>query len=319
MFSRILVPLDGSQRAESALPVAAKIARAANGSVVLVQSVNFPSQLNAGAAFAPALYTPELIEAQEAEATRYLQTISTSPVLTGIHTDVRVFTGTPAISILDSLASERADLIVMTSHGRTGLARWALGSVAQQLVRHAPVPVFVLREHGPSVIEPHPDMEHLFRVLVPLDGSPLAETSLEPAAALVSALTAPSQGALHLVLVLLPYEADTEYMPEALAMQGAKSYLGGVAERLRTAHAGLHVTWTVAAQLDVASAILRVAERGDDTEGAGVFGGCDMIAMATHGYSGLKHWMMGSVTERMLESTKLPVLIVRPVAANDTH
>jgi nucleotide-binding universal stress UspA family protein len=139
--------------------------------------------------------------------------------------------------------------------------------------------------------------------------------ALEPAVQLALALASPSTAprpALHLLLVLPPLDADDENMPEALAKEGAKSYLAGVAKRLEADHAGLLVTWTVTAQLDVASAILRVAENGDDTEGAGAFGGCDGIAMATHGYSGLKRWMLGSTTERVLQAAKLPLLIVRP-------
>jgi len=74
----------------------------------------------------------------------------------------------------------------------------------------------------------------------------------------------------------------------------------------------LPVTWSVAVDTDVAEAIIRVAENGEDAEGAGVFGGCDLIAMATHGYSGMQRWAMGSITERVLSATKLPLLIIRP-------
>jgi len=74
----------------------------------------------------------------------------------------------------------------------------------------------------------------------------------------------------------------------------------------------LTVTWSVAVDADAAHALMRVAENGEDAEGAGVFGGCDIIAMATHGRSGLQRWAMGSVTERVLGTTHLPLLIVRP-------
>lgn len=309
MYTRILVPLDGSPRAEHALPVAARIARAAGGTVVLIRAVSIPTDL--GTSFAPVTITSELIEAQEAGAASYLRGIAESAALVGISTETAVLTGSPALAILDAIVLRRIDLVVLTSHGRTGLARWALGSVAQHLVRHATTPVLVLREHGAPALERQADTEHFSRILVPLDGSPLAEAALEPAAALAEAMTTPAHGALHLVLVLLPYESDREYMPEALAMRGAQDYLGDVAERLRAAHVGLQVTWTVDAQLDVASAILRVAEQFDDREGPTPIGRFDLIAMATHGYSGLKRWMFGSTTERVLQgATKLPVLIV---------
>ena len=78
------------------------------------------------------------------------------------------------------------------------------------------------------------------------------------------------------------------------------------------------MTWSVALDVDAASAIIGVAENGEDVEGAGVFGGCNFIAMATHGRGGLQHWAMGSVAERLLAGTQLPMLIVRSqLAANE--
>ncbi|MFI5274730.1 MAG: universal stress protein, partial [Ktedonobacterales bacterium] len=76
----------------------------------------------------------------------------------------------------------------------------------------------------------------------------------------------------------------------------------------------LQVSWSVTSGLDVAQALLRVAETGEDVEGAGAASRCDVIAMATHGRSAIARWALGSITERVLHSTKLPLLIVRPAA-----
>jgi nucleotide-binding universal stress UspA family protein len=99
----------------------------------------------------------------------------------------------------------------------------------------------------------------------------------------------------------------------------AKRYLSATVEHLHegltvpaVADLKLTITWSVAVDTDVARAIIRLAENGEDTEGAGVFGGCDVIAMATHGYSGLQRWAMGSITQRVLSATTLPLLVVRP-------
>jgi nucleotide-binding universal stress UspA family protein len=81
----------------------------------------------------------------------------------------------------------------------------------------------------------------------------------------------------------------------------------GLAAQLKVA-----VTWSVVFGGDAATSIIRVAENGEDAEGAGVFGGCDVIALSTHGRGGLQRWAMGSVTERVLSGTRLPVLIVQP-------
>jgi nucleotide-binding universal stress UspA family protein len=98
----------------------------------------------------------------------------------------------------------------------------------------------------------------------------------------------------------------------------AKIYLNSIADQLREgplSHLDLSITWSVAVDTDVAHAIIRMAENGEDAEGAGVFGRCDLIAIATHGRSGLQHWVLGSITERVLGATKLPILVVRPEAA----
>jgi nucleotide-binding universal stress UspA family protein len=75
------------------------------------------------------------------------------------------------------------------------------------------------------------------------------------------------------------------------------------------------VTWSIAVELDFASGLIRVAENGQDTEeaeDAGLLGGCDLIAMATHGTTGIRRWALGNITERVLHGTKLPILVVHP-------
>lgn len=312
MFTRIMVPLDGSARAERALPVAANIAKATGGAVILTRVETIPMQY--APAGVPAVVPPldvEAMEAERAEFVTYLSDLAGSIAqLSNVPTEKVVLTGSPAQSILAVVSTARADLVVMTSHGRTGFSRWLLGSVAEQIAHYAPVPVLIVREQSQALAGQPGDMEHLTRVLVPLDGSPLAEAALEPAAKLAAAIS--SEPALHLVLVVSPYEAIETHMPEALAVNGAKEYLGKIAERMKQEHPGLSVTWSVGAGLDVAETIIRIAERGDDTEGAGVFGGCDVIAIATHGRTGFARWALGSITERVLHGTKLPLLVVRP-------
>lgn len=319
MFTRILVPLDGSSRAESAIPVAAKIsktnANARGGTVILTRVETIPVMY--APAVAPAVVTPLNVEAMEAECTAlatYLSDLTGSvTALANVPTETLVLTGSPAQSILEAVSTTRADLVVMTSHGRTGVSRWLLGSVAEQIAHHAPVPVLVVRAQTPVLAGQNPDLEHLARVLVPLDGSPLAEAALEPAARLAAAISSsPAEPALHLVLVVSPAEAIAANMPEALAVEGAKDYLTKIANRMKSEYPALRVTWSVGVGLDVAETLIRIAERGDDTEGAGAFGGCDVIAIATHGRTGFARWALGSITERVLHGTKLPLLIVRP-------
>lgn len=325
MFRRILVPLDGSALAEQALPTAGRIARATGGSVVLVQVIVPPVEYGYGPYLQQPLFTrtDEALRDDLEEATHHLERVAASSSLTGIKTEVEARYGSAGTEIFSGAQAKNIDLIVMCSHGRTGFKRWVLGSVAQKVAWHAPVPVLVLRQHT-TTAGLHPSIEQPLKVLVPLDGSALAKAALRPAAQLAAALAAPGQGAIHLVRVVkrdtLPGEILDPTTKEHL-LHKAKTYLTSVTEHLRegiAAELKVAVTWSVALDTNAAEAIIRVAENGEVVEGAGSFGGCGFIALATHGREGVQRWAMGSVAERVLAGTKLPVFIVRPQhAANE--
>jgi len=209
MFKRILVPLDGSERAERAIPVAARLARASGGSVVLARVVSTPIE------FWPALVSEPnkaqtIVDTDLADTKKYLASITIAPALDGVPTESAALFGPPASAILSVAHSSHADLIVLCSHGYTGMTRWVLGSVTEKVVRHASIPVFVLREGGPIPAGPYPDATRPLRALVALDGSSHAKTAIEPAANLIAALAAPAQGALHLTRVVKPVASDDE-------------------------------------------------------------------------------------------------------------
>ncbi len=313
MFEHILVPLDGSPRAERALPVAARIVRASGGSLLLVQVINPLMEYGGGLIPVP-LPTERVIESELADAADYLKTIAASPRLSGIQTSTEVAFGTPAQHILAVAASREVDLIVLCSHGRTGFMRWVLGSVAYTLAHESGVPTLILRESEPALLLSRSDAARPLCALVPLDGSQLAETALIPAAYLIAALAAPTQGALHLaqVVKIFPETAEEGFVSEINeeALQRARAYLATAGERLRASvkDLKLSITYSVELDTDAASALVSLAEHGGkETEG-----GCDLIAISTHGRTGLERWVMGSVTDRILNTTKLPMLIVRP-------
>lgn len=320
MFKRILVPVDGSARAERAIAVAARLALASGGSVILLRVVNSTNDL-----WISGLPPRTQIETQfapgQTQAEKYLAGLTTSPNLKTVPTETVVQVGSPAHVILSVASSYQADLIVLCSHGATGMTRWFLGSVAEKVARHSFLPVLVLREGGPAPTGPHPDASRPLRVLVPLDGSAYAKTALLPAANLIAALAFPAQGAMHLVRVVLPSAEYAQEGKETCTLHKARIYLQRAVEHLREGwvappvnHLNLAFSWSVAVDTDAAEAIVRVAENGEDAAGAGVFGGCDVIAIATHGLSGLHRLTLGSVTERVLSATRLPLLIVRPPA-----
>jgi nucleotide-binding universal stress UspA family protein len=117
----------------------------------------------------------------------------------------------------------------------------------------------------------------------------------------------------------MPDAAKFSQSEREAVMHKAKLYLSNTVEHIREGLVAsplndlkLAITWSVAIENDVAAGIIRMAEGGEDTEGAGIFGGANLIAMAIHGYTGFQRWAMGSITERVLHATKLPLLIVRP-------
>ena len=199
MFKRILVPLDGSARAEKAIPAAARIARALGGSVILLRVATAP--VDTGKYSTTSAYVEEAVDADLDVATSYLENIAKSGELAGITTEVKTFIGAVAPTILSAAQSFHANLIVMCSHGYTGFQRWVLGSVADKVTHHSSIPVLVLREGGPI---PATAVHQPARVLVPVDGSTLSEAVLEPAAHLAAALaqSTSQEGALHLLRVV---------------------------------------------------------------------------------------------------------------------
>jgi nucleotide-binding universal stress UspA family protein len=323
MFQRILLPLDGSKRAEQAIPIAARIARACGGSLILLRAagthIEFGTYITE-----PSVLIREALELDLTRAIHYLARIKTSHELAGIETTVEVRSDGAALAILDVAQQRHVDLIIMCSHGETGFKRWVLGSVAQQVARHSPLPVLVLHAGGHMPTSSFPDPTHPLRALmglVALDGSVGAEAALEPAAKLVAALAAPARGILRLTRVVnLPtnrrergsHVGIDPLMKEEILCD-AKTYLSGVAERLRSgalAELKLTIICSVATGKDAANALLSVAETGKDAEGVAMLGSCDLMAMATHGRGGLQRLALGSVTEHVLGITRRPLLVV---------
>ncbi|HET9919927.1 MAG TPA: universal stress protein [Ktedonobacteraceae bacterium] len=318
MLKNILVPLDGCSRAERALPAAARIARASKGRVLLVQVISPPLDYASSMAPVP-LVTRELIEAELKEAENYLKAVAASEVLSGVETKTEALYGLPTQQLLAVAQQYAVDLIVLCSHGRTGLTRWVLGSVAYTLTHESTLPVLVLRQTGTELCSPLPDTcGRLTRAFVSLDGSELAEAVLEPTMDLVLALSAPAPAAIHLMQVVKVFPASeaqgrlSELNEQKIGR--ARAYLATVKAHLQQHHpeAFLAITCSVGLDNDVAGALIETAEARSEESVPGEARGCDLIAMSTHGRGGIQRWMVGSITERVLKGTHLPMLIVRP-------
>jgi nucleotide-binding universal stress UspA family protein len=240
---------------------------------------------------------------------------SEEEMIAGIPTESEVDLGNVAPTIFTTARQERIDLIVMCSRGETGLKRWVFGSVAHEAVHHTPVPVLVLHEHGAEL--PASTTFQPLHVLVPLDGSPRAETALEPAARLMAALAAPAPVVIHLLSVVdVPSPSgkfkghiNVDALLQDELRQEATDYLQQFERHMSTTlGAELHapITSSVVVNPSASRAIIEIAEQAGEPEGSFA-----LIAMATHGRTGLQHLLMGSVTEKILDHTRLPLLIVR--------
>lgn len=316
MFAHLLVPLDGSTPAEEALPVAARIVRASRGSIHLLKVVRSPLDYGGGYDLDTLLSEPQ-IETETTVATDYLRMMAASLVLDSIQVTTEVAPGLAPQYILAAARSGEVDLTVLCRHGRTGFTRRVLGSVAHTLAHESTVPTLVLHENETTSLLAHPDTARPLRALVPLDGSPLAEAALEPAAQLVASLAAHAE--LHLTQVVKSLQTSAEEGVESLLnaedRARASTYLTQVTEHWQAmaTELGISISWSVALETDVASTLLNQAQPGEQGQGTAGNRGCDLIAISTHGRHGLERRVMGSVTNRLLNATKLPILIVRPL------
>jgi nucleotide-binding universal stress UspA family protein len=287
----ILVPLDGSPLAERALPYAEAIARQARATVLLVRMLALPA--------ATALAEPGGVLLPEARA--YLRGHADRLAARGLDADARVIHADAAEGILQEAASREATLIVMATHGRTGLGRLLFGSVAETVLRGTTAPLLLVRawEEGiaPPSISAHP------RVLVPLDGSPFAEEALPVAVSMALALG----GQLVLLHAVSPVEAIifSEYAyaswPESreARLADGRAYLDSLVAR--GAAGGCQVRCDV--RLVVPA--LAIAEAARDHNAA-------LVVMATHGRGALGRLVLGGVAHATLTHTRVPLLLVRP-------
>ena len=318
MFKRILIPLDGSPRAEQALPVAARLAQASEGTLLLLNIVNTTQEAMAdglGGAFVPSsAMENDLIGGQV-----YLDQLTQRTHLRGMAAVERqVVSGNPAEKILQVAEEQHVDLIVMASHGYTGIIRWLLGSVAERVAHHAPIPVLITRDGDPLRTHLRADGSTVVRALVPLDLATHEQDAIVPVAQLVAALSSPGKGALHLLqMIVLPEGASVN--ERAALLSEARTQLDMLGQEIRetvrehlTPALQPKVTWSISVDSDIAEGIARVAEDGEDTPESGRVEHCDLIAMTTHGLQGIQRWATGSITGRVLHSTRLPLLVVRP-------
>lgn len=295
MYRTIMVPLDGSSFAENALPLAVGLSMKTGSELHLATVVEGSTSLS----------LEGWEEAARANAADYLEDVVGRLVEDGYRGDVTtsVISGDATVMLGSESLKRGADLVVMASHGHGALTRMWMGSVADGFVRHATIPVIVVRaEEG----EPAPPiLKSLGTILIPLDGSDLAEDALRYATDFGELFGR----AYHLTRVVsYPLELATPYLPHtaqlneevfAESRRAAAEYLESRADRMRAR--GHRVTTSVAVAVQAAQGIL--------DEAAAV--GADMLAMSTHGNGGLRRAVLGSTADKVMRGADVPVLLHR--------
>ena len=297
MYRAVMLPLDGSQFSEQALPLASTLAKRC-GAQLKVVHVHEPHSEPDWDEITPFRY--EGVERAErqwnGEAIRLEQEYLSSHV----HAECKVIEGSVVQCLEDEIADSDPDLIVMATHGRSGISRAWLGSVADNLVRHIHKPILLIRarEKEQEIFELTTD-----NILVTLDGSPLAESILKHALA----ISEPSKTKVTLLRIVPPAYVATEFNALVQSdsrlrerVDAAHAYLNDVATQLGVD--GFMVDTDVVVSAFAAGAILDYAEQNN----------IDVICMATHGRSGVKRLLLGSVADKVLRGANRPVLVYRP-------
>lgn len=303
MYTSILVPYDGSVQSARALPVAAALA-ARTGASVQLAIVHDPS---AYIPFVPGevaipVYDQELVQAHRTRDQQVLETAVAHLRQQGVNASGVLLEGTIVEALEEHLVANHADLVVMTTHGRSGFERLRLGSVASAFLTRATAPVLLVRGAGSEHPENAPPLP-TGSLLCTLDGSTFAEAVL-PHARTFAEVTGMS---LHLVAVTVPHAISmAPFGTEALLADDSalsaeehvrEEYLQRIA-----ATCTANTTLRAITDMSVARGILDAADQD----------ACGAIAMATHGRGGFKRFVLGSVADEVIRHAHQPILVYRP-------
>lgn len=284
IYQNILVPLDGSELAERVLPAALYLAEAMHGSVTLLTVVaKKPSDdVNLMA---------QAIQTGEYEADLYLRSVKKHFLPSMVPIETAVITGKPDKDIIEYAKENGTNLIIMSTHGRSGITRWSFGRTADKVLRRSPCPTVILRsEHD---IEP----DQFKRVLLPLDGSPLAERVLTPALEMAKSVGV-ELFMIHVVEKGSFYGFGHDEAHIDAEIEAAQTYLDELRDRAIPAGVAVHSHIEVGSSAD---AIVDYAEAQE----------IDLIVVSSRGDSGFNNWMFGSVAEKVMKGAPCAILVIR--------
>jgi nucleotide-binding universal stress UspA family protein len=278
MYDKVIVPLDGSRLAEVALPYAEEIAGKVGCAIILLTVLESEEAQENREHHA---YTTKIVEATRRHVEKYVHNPERNAINVGSATRV----GNAAEGIIDYINSGTLDLIVMATHGRSGVSRWAMGSVADKVVRATTrQPLLLIRANKGGF----PDVRAkriLKKALVPLDGSRLSES-------VVPYVTALAQK-LNMEITLLQITTKNNHTDT-----NAEDYLQGWCRRFE--ENGVSASYEIRAGAP-ADQIIDIADELV----------MDMVTMSTHGQNAINLWPLGSVAQKVLLAGSTPLLLIR--------
>jgi nucleotide-binding universal stress UspA family protein len=301
MYSKILVPLDGSRTAEKVLPYARYLAGKFKIPVELLAVIDI-AEVASHMASEKARFLDTIIEDGVRHSTSYLRGVATT--FPGAAVSCSVEKGRAEDTIIEKAATDKAMLITMATHGRSGLNRFLLGSVAEKVLRGAVNPLLLIRATEEAKSEGEASLNS---VIVPLDGSELAESVLPMVAEVANKLNLEIEliRAYHIPYNVYAgdegfYAGNYEELLNSVRDE-AQEYLDKKAAELRKL--GVEKVTCVAKEGFAGDEIISLGRKTPD----------NLIAMCSHGRSGVKRWVLGSVAETVVRHSGDPVLITRPL------
>jgi nucleotide-binding universal stress UspA family protein len=296
--TKILVTLDGSPATEAVLPYVLLLAARLRIPIELISVIDLTELARSAAAY-ESLFLDQLAEDETRRRREYLEKIA--PSFANGQIDCRILKGNPESSIVEYAAQNPAAIIAMATHGRSGLNRWLLGSVAEKVLRSTSNPLLLIRSMPTAVTEQQVSIQS---IMVPLDGSALAESVLPPVSKLAKKLYA--EMVLFRAYNIPPgfYEAGGGFaidLDRLLAQTEADvlTYLEEKKAALKKAGVG---SVTIASRQGYdADEIINYAGNRPDR----------LIAMCSHGRSGVRRWAVGSVAETVVRHCSSPILVFR--------
>ncbi len=303
MYKTLLLPLDGSPFSAKAIPVAAAFAKQSGAALHLVTVLDPSAYVPfvPGEVLVPVMDTDALAARRSADE-EAIRAVAQSLVNEGLKATGSVIEGTVVEALSEHALAIGADMVIMTTHGRSGLERLWLGSVATSFLHRAPCPVFLVRPSGDSSPKPTTPLPG-GSMLVPLDGSTFADAILPHAVAFSQSIG-------------IPITLFTVAIPNAIPMApfGTEALLADEGDLTRQEHEAQKRLEAIAASLPVGAT---VDVSTDMTAARAIIekaatSGAEVIAMATHGRTGIARLVLGSVADAVLRGAPQAMLLYRP-------